>query len=61
MTATELEAISRAWAAVREAQNELAGCVADARRAGASWQDIGTELHMSRQAAWERWHHLAGA
>jgi hypothetical protein len=32
--------------------------VAQARTLGLSWEDIGRELNVSRQAAWERWHHL---
>jgi hypothetical protein len=29
-------------------------CVAEARRQGKSWADIGAALGVSRQAAWER-------
>jgi hypothetical protein len=32
--------------------------VARARQLGITWEEIGDELNMSRQAAWERWHHL---
>jgi hypothetical protein len=32
--------------------------VARARRLDLSWETIGDELNISRQAAWERWHHL---
>lgn len=30
--------------------------VRTARRHGKSWSEIATLLHISRQAAWERWH-----
>ena len=29
-----------------------------APRHGNSWSEIGTTLHMSRQAAWDRWHDI---
>lgn len=29
--------------------------VSQARRAGASWEDIGVSLGMTKQSAWERW------
>jgi hypothetical protein len=29
-----------------------------APRHGKSWSEIGTMLHMSRQAAWDRWHDI---
>jgi hypothetical protein len=32
--------------------------VATARRLGYSWQQIADELGGTKQAAWERWHHL---
>lgn len=32
--------------------------VKTARRHGKSWSEIGAMLHMTRQAAWERWHDL---
>jgi biotin operon repressor len=32
--------------------------VTNARRAHVSWEQIGAELGMSRQAAWERWSRL---
>ena len=44
--------------AIRHAQEELGratgGAVAAFRRSGASWDDVGRALGMSRQAAWER-------
>ena len=35
--------------------------VARARRLGLSWETIARELHVSKQSAWERWHHLDAA
>jgi hypothetical protein len=32
--------------------------VAQARKLGLSWEQISRELNVSKQAAWERWHHL---
>jgi hypothetical protein len=32
--------------------------VTTAPRHGNSWSEIGTTLHMSRQAAWDRWHDI---
>jgi hypothetical protein len=32
--------------------------VRTARRHGKSWAEIATVLHVSRQAAWDRWHEL---
>jgi hypothetical protein len=32
--------------------------VAQARKLKLSWQQIADELNVSKQAAWERWHHL---
>lgn len=38
----------------------LARQVAGARREGHSWEDIGTALGTSRQAAWARFHAVTG-
>ena len=35
--------------------------VARSRALGLSWETIAGELHVSRQSAWERWHHLDAA
>ena len=32
--------------------------VKTARRHDKSWSEIGTMLHMTRQAAWDRWHDI---
>ncbi|MBE8522008.1 hypothetical protein ILP97_31755 [Amycolatopsis sp. H6(2020)] len=32
--------------------------VATARRHNRSWAEIATALHLSKQAAWEKWHDL---
>ena len=32
--------------------------VKTARRHNKSWSEIGTMLHMTRQAAWDRWHDI---
>jgi hypothetical protein len=32
--------------------------VAQARHLGLTWEDIGHELNMTRQAAWQNWNHL---
>jgi len=32
--------------------------VKTARRHGKSWSEIGVMLHMTKQAAWDRWHEL---
>ena len=34
--------------------------VSRARALGLTWEEIGLELNMTRQSAWERWHHLDG-
>ena len=35
--------------------------VKTARKHGKSWSEIGTMLHMTKQAAWDRWRDLDGA
>lgn len=50
------EAIQTAAAERREAERRLVAAVAQARAEKYSWQDIGTILGVSRQAAWERFH-----
>lgn len=32
--------------------------VKTARKHGKSWSEIGTMLHMTKQAAWDRWHDI---
>jgi len=50
-------AIERAIAQVEAARAQLVGAVACARDEGWSWARIGRTLGVSRQAAWERFHH----
>lgn len=38
--------------------NAITHAVAQARKLGLSWHQIGAELLMSKQGAWEQWHHL---
>lgn len=52
----ELEAVFVAAAGLTQADEDLHAAVARARTAGASWAAIGRTLHVSRQAAWERFH-----
>ncbi|BCK56223.1 hypothetical protein NWFMUON74_39950 [Nocardia wallacei] len=40
----------------RAANADLGGAVADARLAGATWEQIGWACGCSKQAAYERWH-----
>lgn len=49
--------IVRAAASIVEAEEQLVRAVADVRRTGASWATIGQALGVTRQAAWERFHH----
>jgi len=56
---TSLTGLSEACRAVHEAQDGLDAAVLAARSAGATWMQIGVATAMSRQAAHERWGHLA--
>jgi imidazolonepropionase-like amidohydrolase len=51
--------ITEALAELYDAKIKLAvntdHAVARARKLGLSWEAIGTQLNMSRQAAWEKW------
>jgi len=38
--------------------NAITHAVAQGRRLGLSWDQIGAELLMSKQSAWQRWTHL---
>lgn len=58
-SASTMDALERASSSVKRAESELTDCVVAAREAGLSWAQIGTALGMSRQAAHERWGHLA--
>lgn len=42
----------------RETQRRVEQYVQQKRADGASWRDVGDALGMSRQSAWERFHHL---
>lgn len=44
----------------REGQDRMADLVIRARREGATWQEIGDALNMTRQSAWERYSALLG-
>ena len=49
------------WAQVtREAQHRVDEYVRQARASGASWQQVGSALGITRQSAWERFRHLPG-
>jgi uncharacterized NAD(P)/FAD-binding protein YdhS len=39
-------------------QVDMRHAVAQARKLGLSWEDIGDQVGMTRQSAWQRWHHL---
>ena len=41
-----------------DVENAITNAVARARKLGLSWETIGRELNMSKQAAWERWRQL---
>ncbi len=51
---TRLRAISDAQDAINDAHDALREAVAQARHNGSTWDQIGTVLHISRQAAHER-------
>lgn len=50
--------LQEAGTVLKRAHQRVADAVTHARRDGTSWTQIGHDLGMSRQAAWERWHHL---
>jgi hypothetical protein len=50
-----LDAVSLALAVVQRAESDLAGRVAAARAAGASWSQVGAALATSKQAAQQRY------
>lgn len=54
-----LRSTSRAVDRVRASEERLDDAVAAARAAGATWMQIGSATGMSRQAAHERWGHMA--
>jgi hypothetical protein len=41
-------------------ENDKTHAVAQARKLNLSWDQIARELNVTRQAAWEKWHHLDG-
>lgn len=57
-TTLDLDPIGQADRDVRNAQARLRRAVAAARTAGRSWSEIGGQLRVSKQAAWERFQDL---
>lgn len=55
------EALSEIHAAKIKLEVDTSHAVARARALGLSWEQIARQLSMSKQAAWERWHHLEPA
>jgi hypothetical protein len=53
-----LKAVHALDALVDESTSLRSAAVQEARLQGASWEEIGTALGMSRQAAWERFRSL---
>jgi hypothetical protein len=56
----ELAALSSVAALVGEVDGAVVRLVAQARKAGATWEDIGTALRITRQGAHSRYAHLSG-
>lgn len=54
-TTRALELVRAAAAADALTGSELDKAVANARAAGATWQQIGDAVGMARQSAWKRW------
>jgi hypothetical protein len=52
------DALAEIHAAKIKLDVDTTHAVAQARKLGLSWDAIGDQLNVSRQAAWERWHHL---
>lgn len=57
----ELQAIATSAQALEAAREELNAAVSRAREAGHSYAKIAGVLGVSRQAAWERFHHVERA
>lgn len=53
---TDLEAIQEARGRMIDAEMQLRSLIRQAQDDGRTWEEIGTALGVSRQAAWERWH-----
>lgn len=53
----DLEAITHAADAVDSARSQLRLAVQNAHERGRSWEEIGDVFGISKQAAWERFHH----
>lgn len=51
-----LEHVARCYAADTAAGKQLDDAIAEARGLGATWQQIGDAVGMTRQSAWKRWH-----
>lgn len=52
------EALDDIYAARIKLDVDTTHAVAQARKLGLSWEAIGERLNVTRQSAWERWHHL---
>jgi hypothetical protein len=50
--------LNETQAAVAHACHERRNAVAEARKAGLSWEDIGRALDMTKQAAWEQFREI---
>lgn len=54
-TVRAIDAVAGASIAWRRAVSKLDAAVADARSAGATWQQVADAVGMTRQSAWRRW------
>lgn len=53
--ASALQDVTRYTAAAADVAADLDAAVAEARAAGATWEQIATAAGMTRQSAWKRW------
>lgn len=54
-TVTSLDELARIQEDSDKLEQQRLRAVASARRAGATWEDIGRALRLARQSAWERY------